>query len=113
MPRRVFVHALAVTALCALAAGCTPHKPASPSMFFGNCITPPGRDPCSDDMAICQVYENIIEQQFATAGACRSACNQASTRLSSQNVINECGYMVDRGNDLCEQECLRLYPEQK
>lgn len=95
-------------------AGCGPLKPASPSMFYGNCITPPGPDPCSSDMDICQLYENVIEQKFATSGACRTACNQVSDQLYYQGYqLQDCGYMIDRGTNLCEQECLRQYPKTK
>ena len=104
---------LAVSCLLLSVVGCAPLKPASPSMFFGNCITPPGPDPCDSDMDICQVYENVIVQRHATAGACRTACNQAFMRLSNQYEGRDCGYMVDRGCDLCEQQCLRQYPAAK
>lgn len=104
---------LAAMALCALAAACAPLKPASPSMFFGNCITPPGLDPCDSDMSICKVYEDITTTPYASAGACRTACNQAFMRLSNQYAMRDCGYMVERGSDLCEQQCLRLYPARK
>ncbi|EKO37359.1 MAG: hypothetical protein B193_3969 [Solidesulfovibrio magneticus str. Maddingley MBC34] len=64
-------------------------------------------------MSICQVYENVITQQYATAGACRTACNQAFNRLSYQYMAQDCGCMFNRGSDLCEQECLRQYPAKK
>ena len=112
MPR-LCLCVLTALALGALLGGCAPLKPASPSMFYGNCITPIGPDPCDSDMEICQVYENIITQQFATAGACRTACNQAFMQLGNQYLARDCGYMVDNGCDLCEQECLRLYPGSK
>ena len=104
---------LAGLALCASLGGCVPPKPASPSMFYGNCITPMGPDPCDSDMSICQVYENVITQKWATVGACRTACNQAFTQLSYQYPDQDCGYMFGRGCDLCEQECLRQYPASK
>ncbi|WP_428560531.1 MAG: hypothetical protein ACP59X_16800 [Solidesulfovibrio sp. DCME] len=106
--------------LCALAfailgpalTGCGPLKPASPSMFYGNCITPPGSDPCDSDMDMCQLYENVITQKFATSGACRTACNQVADQLYYQGYqLRDCGYMIDRGTSLCEQECLRQYPK--
>jgi len=111
--KRLFLGSLAATVLCLSAAGCAPLKPASPSMFYGNCITPSGEDPCDSDMPICQVYEEIVTRQFASAGACRTACNQAFMRLSNQYAGRDCGYVVDRGCDLCEQQCLRLYPAAK
>lgn len=104
---------LAILALSAVSSGCAPLKPASPSMFYGNCITPVGPDPCDSDMAICQVYETVITTKYATAGACRTACNQAFMQLGSQDFAQDCGYMFDRGCDLCEQECLRQYPGTK
>lgn len=104
---------LAGLAVCAMASGCVPLKPASPSMFYGNCITPGGLDPCDSDMSICQVYENVITTKYATAGACRTACNQAFNQLSYQYMAQDCGYMFERGSDLCEQECLRQYPAGK
>ena len=104
---------LVVALLCAALGGCVPPKPASPSMFYGNCITPMGPDPCDSDMSICQVYENVITQKWATVGACRTACNQAFTQLSYQYPDQDCGYMFGRGCDLCEQECLRQYPASK
>ncbi|EKO38583.1 MAG: hypothetical protein B193_2720 [Solidesulfovibrio magneticus str. Maddingley MBC34] len=64
-------------------------------------------------MSICQVYENVITQKWATVGACRTACNQAFTQLSYQYPDQDCGYMFGRGCDLCEQECLRQYPARK
>lgn len=110
---RFIVCALAVSALC-LAAGCAPLKPASPSMWYGNCITPPGPDPCNSDMNICQQFENVITQKYATSGACRTACNQVYNHLYYQGYdMQDCGYMLDRGSDLCEQECLRQYPAPK
>ncbi|EHJ49375.1 hypothetical protein DFW101_3377 [Solidesulfovibrio carbinoliphilus subsp. oakridgensis] len=111
---RSCVHALALAVLCLMAAGCGPIKPASPSIFFGNCITPPGPDPCDSDMDICRVYQDVIEQQYASAAPCRAACNQAYTNLYAQNYqLRNCGYMLTRGTDLCEQECLRQYPAGK
>lgn len=104
---------LAGLALCAALGGCVPPKPASPSVFYGNCITPMGPDPCDSDMSICQVYENVITRKYATAGACRTACNQAFNQLYYQYMAQDCGYMFNRGSDLCEQECLRLYPASK
>jgi hypothetical protein len=111
--QRLFFLFLAMIAFCALATGCAPLKPADPSMFFGNCITPPGPDPCSEDMPICQVYRDVVTQDYPSARECRAACNQASTQLSSQYFMRDCDYVVQRGCDLCEQQCLRLYPEQK
>jgi hypothetical protein len=109
--QRHFACALAVISLCAMTAGCVPPKPASPSMFYGNCVTPMGRDPCDSDEDICRVYEEIIAQKHATLGACRTACNQAFQRLGNQYFAQNCFYMFDRGSDLCEQECLRQYPK--
>lgn len=108
--KRFVIVMLAAMALCASLGGCVQPKPASPSIFFGNCITPMGPDPCDSDMSICQVYENVITQKYATAGACRTACNQAFNQLSYQYMAQDCGYMFNRGSDLCEQECLRQYP---
>ncbi|MHC1790594.1 hypothetical protein [Solidesulfovibrio sp.] len=108
--KRCGLFLLACLALGAIISGCAPLKPASPSMFYGNCITPMGADPCDSDMSICQVYENIITQKFASAGACRTACNQAFMKFGSQDYDQNCFYMFDRGCDLCEQECLRQYP---
>ncbi|EFL51270.1 conserved hypothetical protein [Solidesulfovibrio fructosivorans JJ]] len=114
MSRRILFVFLAATALLGLAAGCAPLKPASPSMFYGNCITPPGPDPCGSDMNICQQFDNVISQKYATAGACRTACNQVYNHLYFQGYdMQDCGYMLDRGSDLCDQECLRQYPAQK
>lgn len=101
---------LAIAVLCAATAACVPQKPASPSMFFGNCITPMGPDPCDEDIPICQEYEAVVTGHYATAGQCRTACNQAFMRLGNQYERIGCGYMLDRGSDLCEQQCLRLYP---
>ena len=101
---------LVIAALCATATACVPRAPASPSMFFGNCITPMGPDPCGDDMSICQAYETVVTGNFTSAGACRSACNQEYMRLANQYEGSPCGAMLDRGSDLCEQQCLRLYP---
>lgn len=112
--QRLLPLVLAMLALGLTLTGCGPIKPASPSMFFGNCITPPGPDPCSSDMSICQLYENVIEQKYATAGACRTACNQVSEQLYYEGYqLQDCGYMIGRGVDLCEQECLRQYPNPK
>jgi hypothetical protein len=110
-----FLHyTLAMALLCITVTGCAPMKPASPSMFFGNCITPPGRDPCGSDMSICQEFENVITQKYATSGACRTACSQVYNRLYYQGYqLQDCGYMLDRGSDLCDQECLRQYPAPK
>ena len=109
--KRACLVLLAAAALCATISGCVQPKPASPSIFFGNCITPMGPDPCDSDMSICQVYENVVTQKYATAGACRTACKQLRLPLSDQYALRGCGYMVDRGEDLCEQECLRQYPK--
>ncbi len=106
--------ALATAALALAMAGCGPLKPASPSMFFGNCITPPGPDPCSSDMEICQVFENVVNEEHASADACRAACRKANDGLYYQGYqLRDCGYMLDRGSSLCEQQCLRLYPATK
>ena len=111
---RLFHYALAMALLCITVTGCAPMKPASPSMFFGNCITPPGRDPCDSDMSICQAFENVINQKYATSGACRTACSQVYSHLYYQGYqLQDCGYMLDRGSDLCDQECLRQYPAAK
>jgi hypothetical protein len=111
--KRFCLASLAVSLLCASLGGCVPPKPASPSMFYGNCITPMGADPCDSDMSICQAFENVITQKWATAGACRTACNQVFNQLSYQSPGQDCGYMYWRGSDLCEQECLRQYPAAK
>ena len=111
--KRFVVALLAISALCVSLTGCVQPKPASPSIFFGNCITPMGPDPCDSDMAICQVYENVITQKYATVGACRTACNQAFNQLYYQYMDQDCNYMFNRGSDLCDQECLRQYPTGK
>lgn len=109
--RILFQCALAVFVLSLTVVGCAPLKPASPSIFYGNCIMPGGTDPCDSDMGICQKYENVITTKYATAGACRTACNQVSDQLYFQGYqLRDCGYMIDRGSSLCEQECLRQYP---
>lgn len=111
--QRAAVAILTLTICCALTTGCTSLKPADPDMFYGNCITPPGPDPCESDMDICQVYKDIIIQEHPSAAACRAACIQASVQLGNQYFARSCGYMVLGGANQCEQQCLRMYPEQQ
>ncbi len=109
------LHLILAIALLGLGvAGCAPLKPASPSMFFGNCITPPGPDLCDSDQSICQNFVGVISQKHATAAACTAACNQVYNSLYYQQYdLRSCGGTLDRANDLCQQECLRQYPAQK
>jgi len=108
------VRLMTATALCLAFAGCAPLKPASSSMFFGNCITPPGADPCDSDMDICRVFQDVIDEKYDAAATCRKACSRAYDTLYAQNyTFRNCGYMLIRGSDLCDQECLRQYPAQK
>lgn len=110
MPHLV-IRLLAVAALCAAFFGCAPAKPFSPSMFFGNCITPPGPDPCDSDMDICRVFQDVIVEKYDASASCRKACGKAYDGLYAQDYqLRNCGYMLIRGRDLCEQECLRQYP---
>jgi len=113
MPYRLLL-AMTLSILCALTiTGCVPQKPVSPSIFFGNCITPPGPDPCESDMEICRVYQDVITEEYPSAQACRAACNQSAKALGIQYFGRTCGYMVLGGCNLCEQQCLRLYPERQ
>jgi hypothetical protein len=110
---RLLFYALLLVTLCAATTGCVPKNTAPMTMFFGNCIIPLGPDPCDSDMDICRVYEGVVNDEHASAQACLAACTQAFWQLDRQYEIRNCGYMVRGGCDLCEQQCLRLYPEKK
>jgi hypothetical protein len=99
---------LAVWTLCL--AGCLSVKPSTPEMFYGNCIMVPGRDLCGADREICQAYQTVVTDAHASAKACRDACNAASAQLGMQYMLDSCDFTRMRGANLCEQQCLRLYP---
>jgi hypothetical protein len=105
-----FAMALVLAALWASLAGCGPLKPSTPEMFYGNCIMVPGRDLCGADREICQAYQTVTTDEHPSAQACREACNAASAKLGMQYLLDNCDYTRMRGNNLCEQQCLRLYP---
>lgn len=92
-------------------AGCGPLRPATPEMFYGNCIMVPGRDLCGADREICQAYQTVVTDKHASARDCRAACNAASAKLGMQYLLDNCDYTRVRGNSLCEQQCLRLFGE--
>lgn len=91
-------------------AACGPLQPSTPEMFYGNCIMVPGRDLCSADREICQAYQTATTDEHPSAAACRAACNAASAKLGMEYIMDNCDYTRIRGNALCEQQCLRLYP---
>lgn len=93
-----------------LLAGCGPVKPSTPEMFYGNCIMVPGRDLCGSDQEVCRAYQEVVTDQQPSALACRQACNRAARQLGLQYLSDDCAYTISRGNALCEQQCLRLYP---
>ena len=70
----------------------------------------PGRDLCGADREICQAYQTVTTDQHASAAECRAACNAASAKLGMTYLLDNCDYTRVRGNTLCEQQCLRLYP---
>ena len=111
MPRRIACFA-AVLAFALLAA-CTPQKPYSDAMFYGNCIIPFGPDPCDSDMDICQAFQGVFTTTFSDAKTCRAACNKVFVEQGNIYIGRNCFYMIDHGGDLCAQQCDRLYPTQK
>lgn len=82
---------LVLALLCAALGGCVPLKPASPSMFYGNCITA-GADPCDSDMSICKVFEDVITQNGPRPGpaAPSNRLQSAELPVSRPGLVATC-----------------------
>lgn len=83
--------------------------------FRGRCLTfTPGgissNYSCGDQPSICNVYSDVISQDYASQAACIQACEKTYERLYQQNVIGTCRPTVRYGRDNCKNYCRYNYP---
>ena len=80
--------------------------PMTLSDFYGFCSALPAPDACLSD-PICQRYRRELDVAPTELSACLALCQRLENDLYADNVINNCGPILERAQDLCDQFCRR------
>ncbi len=92
--------------------GCAGLKPIPSGQFVGNCATSSAfeEDTCDDAWSICQGFDEVREQTYASAADCRQGCIRFYQEVNGRYAGGGCTLIIRSGSALCEQQCLRQYP---
>lgn len=82
------------------------------SEFAGNCYQSGGRRISCDNISICDEYQTVFDQTFASQQKCLEACQSIFTRQNSRDGLDPCWLIIpSAANTDCQRYCRMAYPE--
>ncbi|GAB6038907.1 hypothetical protein JCM15519_34660 [Fundidesulfovibrio butyratiphilus] len=111
--RFVLAALLLVGLLCVLP-GCTQTsgRVMTWSEFAGDCYQSGGRRISCDNISICDEYQTVFDQTFASRKACSEACQSIYNQQSSRNALDPCWLIIPGSANVdCQRYCRMAYPE--
>jgi len=111
MPR----HLALLLCFVALTAGCAGHASdqtgqRAPVMtlsdFYGFCSALPEPGGCFSD-PVCQRFRQELAAAPRDLMSCLAMCRSTERALYTDNLVNGCGVILERAEDLCDQFCRR------
>ena len=99
--------------LAGVVSGCGPVKPITESEFRGFCYQyGDGNDSagCSDIIAVCDAFRNVINTQQDSRDACFRVCQDIARPLAQRYTFTGCAGGVAHAQGWCLRYCTSAYP---
>lgn len=93
------------------ATGCAAKGPMTPGEVWGFCMSADyhGQDTCAWKEEVCDAYKQLLQQEYADAKACRSACYGVQTRFLRNAGAYGCTHIFNQGASYCSAACNDKY----
>jgi len=101
-------------ALCVWSSsGCVAGASLTPGQVWARCMSSDYEkdDTCAWKNEICDAYRELLQQEYADAQTCRSACYDVQTHYIRETGAYGCTKIFSYGSSYCAQACTYNYPK--